>query len=96
MSALGSRQPPPPLLDPGPPATERVVAIRRERDAAPAGPEVPPDLRLLDVRQTARVLGSSKSKVYEWIRGGRLRTVRLDGLTKIRRSDLEAFIDSLE
>lgn len=35
------------------------------------------------INQACEATGSSRSKMYEWIRDGRVRTVRLDGRTKI-------------
>jgi len=75
-------------------------ALRRHPLSAlpdpPAGPEVPPDLLLLTVEQTARVLQISRSGLYSILRAdGGLRAVKLGGLTRIARADLEAYVDRL-
>jgi excisionase family DNA binding protein len=41
------------------------------------------DRVLCSINEAAEATGSGRSKIYEWIRSGRLRTVRLDGRTKV-------------
>jgi excisionase family DNA binding protein len=47
------------------------------------------------VVEAAQALRLSRSKTYELLRNGRLRSVRVDGRRLIRRSDLETFIKGL-
>jgi excisionase family DNA binding protein len=35
------------------------------------------------INEAAEATGSSRSKIYEWLRAGTLRAVRLDGRTKV-------------
>jgi excisionase family DNA binding protein len=35
------------------------------------------------INEAAEATGSGRSKVYEWIKSGRLRTIRVDGRTKV-------------
>jgi excisionase family DNA binding protein len=35
------------------------------------------------INEAAEASGSGRSKIYEWIKAGRLRTVRIDSRTKI-------------
>jgi len=47
------------------------------------------------VIEAAQALRLSRSKTYELLRNGRLRSVRVDGRRLIRRADLERFIEEL-
>jgi excisionase family DNA binding protein len=38
---------------------------------------------LCSINEAAEAVGASRSKVYEWIRVGKIRGVRVDGRTKI-------------
>lgn len=51
---------------------------------------------LLTVPETAAALGIGRSKVYELIKRGDLRSIRLDGSRRIPVADLHAFIEGLE
>lgn len=53
------------------------------------------DALLLTPVQAARALGIGRTKVYELIASGRLRSVRLDGCRRITRDDLAAFVAQL-
>jgi excisionase family DNA binding protein len=35
------------------------------------------------INEAAQAVGASRSKIYEWLRTGKIRAVRLDGRTKI-------------
>jgi excisionase family DNA binding protein len=62
----------------------------------PASPAVPlADKLLLSDVECAALIGSSRSKVREWIKDGTLRSLRLDGHRRIRRADLDTFIERL-
>ena len=50
---------------------------------------------LLTTRQVAGALSIGRTKVYELINAGELRSVRIGGLRRILRSDLEAFVIGL-
>jgi excisionase family DNA binding protein len=41
------------------------------------------DRVLCTINEACEATGSSRSKIYEWIRDQRIRTVRMDGRTKI-------------
>lgn len=51
------------------------------------------DRMLYRVGEVAELLSLSKSKVYELIRSGALRSIRIDGCRRIRGEDLRAFVD---
>ena len=51
------------------------------------------DRMLYRVGEVAELLSLSKSKVYELIRSGALRSIRIDGCRRIRGVDLTAFVD---
>lgn len=53
------------------------------------------DPLLLTPVEAARVLGIGRTKVYELIASGRLRSVRLDGCRRITRDDLATFVAQL-
>ena len=53
------------------------------------------DRLLLTPVEAARVLGIGRTKVYELMASGRLRSVRLDGCRRITRDDLAAFVAQL-
>ncbi len=53
------------------------------------------DKRLLRPEEAAHLLGISRSKVYELIRAGRLRAVKLDGSRRIPREAVEELIATL-
>ena len=58
-------------------------------------PERPPDgLQLLSANHVAFVLGVSETKVFE-LGKDRLPCVRIDGATKWRRTDVDAYVKRL-
>jgi excisionase family DNA binding protein len=40
------------------------------------------------INEAAAATGASRSKIYEWLKSGRIRSTRLDGRTKIQVSSL--------
>ena len=50
---------------------------------------------LLTAREAAEVLGVGRSKVYELIAAGRLRSVKVDGCRRVTRAALVEFVNSL-
>ena len=50
---------------------------------------------LLSVNDVMEVLGASRTSVYVWLRGGKLRGVKLGDMTKVRRSELQRFMSEL-
>jgi excisionase family DNA binding protein len=50
---------------------------------------------LLKVPDAATELGVSRAKLWQWVADGRIRSVKIDGMRRIRRVDLEEFIDGL-
>ena len=53
------------------------------------------DRMLLTPVEAARALGIGRTKVYDLIASGRLRSVRLDGCRRITSDDLAAFVAQL-
>ena len=53
------------------------------------------DALLLKVPEAAAQLGVSRAKLYELIAKGALPSVRVDGCRRIRRADLQIFVDNL-
>ena len=51
---------------------------------------------LLDVRETARLLGLSVRATWRLTSAGRLRAVRIGRATRWRREDIEQFVEGLE
>ncbi|WP_082984906.1 helix-turn-helix domain-containing protein, partial [Methylobacterium platani] len=58
-------------------------------------PALAPDRLTYRVEEAAKLLGVSKTKVWDLIGEGRLPARKLDGVRLIRRVDLEAFIDAM-
>lgn len=56
---------------------------------------MPPVDRLYDVRQAAELLGIGRTNVYKLLKAGHLHSVRVGRLRRIRRSDLDAYIENL-
>ena len=78
--------------EPSPPvAITRADTIRRQ---GPPAVSLADKLLLSDV-ECALLLGSSRSKVREWLQDGSLPSLKLDGLRKVRRADLIAFTERL-
>ena len=50
---------------------------------------------LLTAREAAEVLGVGRSKVYELMATGRLRSVKVDGCRRVTREALVEFVTSL-
>lgn len=53
------------------------------------------DKLLLTPVEAAQALGIGRTKVYELIAAGRLRSVRLDGCRRITREELAVFVAHL-
>lgn len=51
---------------------------------------------LLKISEAAALLGVSRSKCYELIQRGDLRTVRIDSAPRITRAEIEAFVQRLQ
>ncbi|MCH8611902.1 helix-turn-helix domain-containing protein [Arsenicicoccus dermatophilus] len=51
------------------------------------------DNRIYRVAEVAAYLGVSRSKVYELVRSGRLPSVKIDGVRRVRGADVMAFIE---
>lgn len=58
--------------------------------------EEPVPALLLRPEEAARALGVSRSKVYELIRAGSLRSVKIDGSRRISATALAEFVTMLE
>lgn len=55
----------------------------------------PSNDRLLKVPEAMQRLGLGQSKLFELLRAGSLRSVRIGGARRVRETDLIAFIQSL-
>ena len=53
-------------------------------------------MRLMKVNEVAEVLGLSRSTVYKLLAERRLPSVRIDGSRRVRDSDLDRFVESLD
>jgi len=53
------------------------------------------DKLLYRVTEVAAYLSVSRSKVYELLKSGELQSVHIDRSRLVRRSDLEAYVESL-
>ncbi len=61
-----------------------------------AAPSAPPQRLLLSVAEVAAELGCGRDTVYALLTAGALPSVRLGGrLRRIRRTDLNTYVDSL-
>lgn len=54
------------------------------------------ELLLYTVPAAARMLSLGRSKTYDLIRAGRLRSVRVDGSRRVPRAALEEFVSGLD
>jgi excisionase family DNA binding protein len=52
--------------------------------------------KLLSPEEVAEILGVSPKMVRDWLRAGRIKGIKLGRIWRVRESDLEAFIKSLE
>lgn len=52
------------------------------------------EAQLLRIRDVARYLNVSESTVWRWVRSGKLPSVRLGGVRRIRRADLEKLAET--
>jgi hypothetical protein len=55
-------------------------------------PDTPPVL--MSVRKSERVYGVSKTKLYEWIGGGRLKARFVCKFMRVHRDDMAALIEA--
>lgn len=67
------------------------TAIRLPRQ----GRELPVERMLLTVEEAAAVLGIGRSLMFELIAGGRITTVRVGRLRRVRPDDLRDYVASL-
>jgi len=49
-------------------------------------------MELLTIRQTIEILGVTRSTIYRWEQSGILVPVRIGGVVRFRRADIEALI----
>jgi len=52
--------------------------------------------RLLDVKTAAKYLSISRSKLYQWMDAGRIKSYRIDRRRVLDIRDLDDFIDGLK
>lgn len=55
-----------------------------------------PERMAYRVREAAEVLAISRSRFYELVAEGRIRTLKEGARTLVRRSELERYLDALE
>jgi len=48
--------------------------------------------KLYNANQVAEFLGVTRTSVYRWIKAGKLRAVKVGGLVRIKKKDLQEFI----
>ena len=53
-------------------------------------------VKLLRIDEAGEMLGFRRSKIYALIRSGRLRVVRVDGVTRVPASAIDEFVERLE
>ena len=53
-----------------------------------------PNLRLLSVEEISEMLGMGRSWIYQQIRSGEMPSVQLGGSIKVKREDLQAYIEN--
>ena len=53
-------------------------------------------LRMVSVEQAAKIVGVSRSYMYQLVNTGKMKSRKVGKLIKIRTADLEEFIDKLE
>jgi excisionase family DNA binding protein len=46
-------------------------------------------------RETAAELGVSRAKLWQWVKEGRITSVKVDGMRRFRQEDIDAFMASL-
>jgi excisionase family DNA binding protein len=52
--------------------------------------------RLLDVKAAAQYLSIGRSKLYEWAKSGRIKSVRIDSRRLFDVQDLDSFVEQLK
>jgi excisionase family DNA binding protein len=50
---------------------------------------------LLSPREAAKALGMGRSRLYELLRAGEIKSLKVGRLRKIARADLDAFVEGL-
>jgi excisionase family DNA binding protein len=73
---------------------DEAPAPRRPKTLRAADPTSEPDC-LLTAVEAASILGIGRSKLYELVARGAVRSVKLDRCRRFRRSDLDSYIRSL-
>ena len=56
----------------------------------------PSVLRMVSVEQAAKIIGISRSYMYQLVNAEAVKSVKVGRLIKIRTSDLEVFVNNLE
>lgn len=51
--------------------------------------------RLMTTEEAAAEIGVSRAKVWQWIKSGRIGSVKVDGMRRLRQSDIDAFLAGL-
>lgn len=51
--------------------------------------------RLLTTEQAAGEIGVSRAKLWQWIKAGRIGSVKVDGMRRLRQEDIDAFVANL-
>lgn len=67
----------------------------RKSNHKPATSPINTAPRLLKVPEAAALLSVGRNKIYELIKAGRIKTVEIDGMKRVRMSALQEYVDSL-
>jgi excisionase family DNA binding protein len=51
---------------------------------------------LLKPEEAADQIGVSRAKLWAWIKAGRINSVKVDGMRRLRQQDIDDFMTSLE
>jgi excisionase family DNA binding protein len=52
------------------------------------------DRMLYSPSEVAQLIGFGRTRTYELVREGRIPSIKIDGRTRVRRGDLEAWIEA--
>ncbi len=50
---------------------------------------------LLKPEEAAAEIGVSRAKIWQWIKSGRITSVKVDGMRRLRQEDIDRFLSSL-
>ena len=50
---------------------------------------------LLKPEEAAEMIGVSRAKLWQWIKSGRISSVKVDNMRRVRQEDIDAFMAAL-